>query len=102
MIDLNSIAKETYETAVRRNKIVPTDNKKEMHEECHCAILGELIEFAMASERRESLHIKGYTEAEEEMIDILITCLTGLRRRGTDVERLLLDKIEFNKIRDAK
>lgn len=99
MIDLNSIAQQTYETAIRRCKIVPTDSKKQMHEECHSAILGELLEFAMASERRESIHIKGYTEAEEEMIDILITCLTGLRQRGTDIEKLLLDKIEFNKTR---
>lgn len=99
MVDLNNIAQQTYETAIRRGKVVPTESKKEMHEECHSAILGELTEFAMASERRESIHLKGYTEAEEEMIDILITCLTGLRRRGTDIEKLLLDKIEFNKKR---
>lgn len=99
MIDLNKLAKETYETAVRRGKFVPTDSKSEMHNVSYSAILGELTEFAIASEMSESIHIKGYTEAEEEMIDILITCLTGLRQRGTDIEKLLLDKMEFNKAR---
>lgn len=51
------------------------------------------------NEESPSEHLPEYTEAQEELADILITCLTELDRRKVDVEEIIMKKIEFNKIR---
>jgi hypothetical protein len=48
---------------------------------------------------RESNHLPGYTEAQEELADILITCLTELHRRDTDIEKIVSEKVKYNKTR---
>ena len=57
------------------------------------------MEFIKANEEKPSEHLPEYTEAQEELADILITCLTELDRRKVDVEEIIMKKIEFNKIR---
>ena len=70
-----------------------------MHGESYVAILRELQEYDLASELTKSEHLPQYTEAEEELADVLIVCLTELHRRGTSVEEIIKAKIEFNKTR---
>lgn len=70
-----------------------------MHRESYVAILRELGEYDLASELTKSEHLPQYTEAEEELADVLIVCLTELHRRGTNVEEIVKAKIEFNKTR---
>lgn len=99
MIDLNKIAQETYGTAIKRGKIGETKYDVVRHYETCSSIREEMTELSLSDEKRESSHIKGYTETEEELVDILISCLTELRRRDTDVEAILLAKVDFNKTR---
>lgn len=96
---MNQIAKTTYITAVERGKITETNYRSTQHEEAHNSLLEEIKEFSWASEVRVSNHLPGYTEAQEELADILITCLTELHRRGVDVEKIIKEKVEFNKTR---
>lgn len=100
MKNLNDIATETYNTAIKRGKFVPSDDVSQRHRYTHDGILDELKEYAIASEERKSVHIPEYSEAEEELIDIMICCLTALRERNVDVDKILKDKVEFNKTRD--
>ena len=92
MINLNQLAKDAYECALRRKKTTPSVN----HIATARSIDGELAEFLEANEFIGSAHITGYTEAQEELADILIVCLTELHKRGANVEAIVLDKIFFN------
>lgn len=47
----------------------------------------------------KSEHLPEYTQAQEELADVLICCLAELHRRGVDVERIVKENIEFNKTR---
>lgn len=96
---MNQIAKTTYRTAVERGKITETNDRSTQHEEAHNSLLEEIKEFSWASEVRVSNYLPGYTEAQEELADILITCLTELHRRGVDVERIVSEKVKYNKTR---
>ena len=53
----------------------------------------------MAFEHIASTHLPQYTEAQEELADIIIACFTELHRRGVDVEKIITDKIKFNETR---
>lgn len=70
-----------------------------MHGESYAAIFRELNEYDLASELTKSEHLPQYTEAEEELTDVLIVCLTELHRRGTNIEEIVKAKISFNKTR---
>lgn len=94
---MNHLAQEAYETAIRRKQI--TKDNSFMHGESYVAILCELSEYDLASELTKSKHIPQYTEAEEELADVLICCLTELYRRGVNVEEIIKAKIQFNKTR---
>lgn len=96
MIDLIRISKECSETAFRRGQI----GENVEHWPSAGSISGELMEFIKADENKPSEHLSGYTEAQEELADILIVCLTELNRRGVDVEKLIIEKTEFNKTRN--
>ena len=96
---MNQIAKTTYRTAVERGKITETNDRSTQHEEAHNSLIEEIKEFSWASEERVSNHLPGYTEAQEELADILITCLTELHRRGTDIEKIVSGKVKYNKTR---
>jgi NTP pyrophosphatase (non-canonical NTP hydrolase) len=92
---INDLAKQAHETAVRRGKT----SEDTSHIDTFFGILSELKEFREASEVEKSEHLPEYTQAQEELTDVLICCLTELHRRGVDVERIIKEKIEFNKTR---
>jgi NTP pyrophosphatase (non-canonical NTP hydrolase) len=92
---INDLAKQAHETAVRRGKT----SEDALHLDTFFGILSELKEFREASEVEKSEHLPEYTQAQEELTDVLICCLTELHRRGVDVEEIIKAKIEFNKTR---
>lgn len=92
---INQLAQTAFNTAIIRGKT----QKDLSHNETFFGILDELKEFRDASEVEKSEHLPQYTQAQEELTDVLICCLTELHRRGVDVEKILTDKIEFNKKR---
>ena len=92
---INDLAKQAHETAVKRGKT----SEDALHLDTFFGILSELKEFREASEVDPSEHLPQYTQSQEELTDVLICCLTELHRRGVDVERIIKDKIEFNKTR---
>lgn len=91
---LDNIAEETYENALKRGKIAAEDS----HEQIVSGIAAELEEFRVATDA-PSEHLPEYSEVQEELADILICCLTELRRERVGIKRLLERKIEFNKNR---
>ena len=92
---ISDLARQAFNTAIIRGKT----SKDLSHDETFFGILEELREFREASEVEKSEHLPEYTQAQEELTDVLICCLTELHRRGVDVERIIKDKIEFNKTR---
>ena len=92
---INELAKQAHETAVKRGKT----SEDASHLDTFFGILSELKEFREASEIDPSEHLPQYTQAQEELTDVLICCLTELHRRGVDVEEILLAKINYNKTR---
>lgn len=92
---INKLAEQAFNNAIIRGKT----NKDTTHDETFFGILEELREFRVASEFGKSKHLPEYTEAQEELTDVLICCLTELHRRGVDVEKIIKDKVEFNKTR---
>ena len=92
---INDLARQAFNNAIIRGKT----SKDATHNDSFFDILDELKEFKDASEFQKSEHLPEYTEAQEELADVLICCLTELHRRGTDIEKILRDKIEFNKTR---
>ena len=95
---INDLAKQAHETAVRRGKT----SEDASHLDTFFGILSELKEFREASEVDPSEHLPEYTQAQEELTDVLICCLTELHRRGVDVEEILIAKINYNKTRDGR
>ena len=69
------------------------------HSQCAEGIGKEFVEFIGADEMRSSEHLPEYTEAEEELADLLICYMTELHRRGVDVEDIINKKITFNENR---
>lgn len=92
---INELAQTAFNTAIIRGKTARDMN----HLDTFFSILSELKEFRAAGETKKSEHLPEYTEAQEELTDVLICCLTELHRRGVDVERIIKEKIEFNKTR---
>ena len=95
MENINQLAQTAFNTAIIRGKT----SKDATHDETFFSILEELREFREASEIDKSEHLPQYTQAQEELTDVLICCLTELHRRGVDVEIIIKEKIEFNKKR---
>ena len=92
---INDLARQAFNNAIIRGKT----SKDLSHDETFFGILEELKEFREASEDEKSKHLPEYSEAQEELADVLICCLTELHKRGTDVEKIIKDKVEFNKTR---
>ena len=90
------MARVAFNTAIIRGKT----QKDLPHLDTFFGILEELKEFREASEFDKSDHLPRYTQAQEELTDVLICCLTELHRRNTNVEEILKAKIEFNKTRE--
>ena len=95
MENINELAQTAYETAIIRGKT----SEDASHLDTYFGILSELKEFREASEIDPSEHLPQYTQAQEELADVLICCLTELHRRGVDVEEIIKAKIEYNKKR---
>lgn len=91
---INNLAREAYNNAIRRCKITPEDS----HEIIYIGINQELNEFCNATDN-PSEHLPQYTERQEELADVLICCLTELHREGVDIEKIIKEKIEYNKTR---
>lgn len=92
---INDLAKQSYTTAIRRGKTC----EELSHTDTVFGIFDELIEFRNSSEVAPSTHLPQYTEAQEELADIIIAGFTELYRRGVDVEKIITDKIKFNETR---
>lgn len=97
MVDINSLAILAKENAFKRGKTC----QGIFHSKSAADISRELTEFLDASEKDRSEHLPNYTQAEEELTDILITCLTELAKRNVDIEKILMDKIFYNQTRLA-
>lgn len=95
MSEINNLARQAFNNAIIRGKT----SKDLSHDDTFFGILEELKEFREASEFWKSKHLPEYTEAQEELADVLICCLTELHKSGVNVEKILRDKIEFNKTR---
>lgn len=95
MSEINDLARQAFNIAIIRGKT----EKDAGHLDTFFGILSELKEFREASEVEKSEHLPQYTEAQEELTDVLICCLTELYRREVDVERIVKEKVEFNKTR---
>ena len=93
--NINQLARESYNNAIIRGKTTKAPN----HEENFFSIFDEFKELKDASEHDHSEHLPRYTEAAEELADIIIACLTELHSRDVDIESILRDKINFNKTR---
>lgn len=92
---INDLAKQAHETAVKRGKT----SEDASHLDTFFSILSELKEFRAASEIDPSEHLPQYTQAQEELTDVLICCLTELYARVDNVEEVIVAKIEYNKRR---
>lgn len=92
---MNELAKRAFECAVKRGKT----GKKVVHDVSASGLIEEVHEFYQASEMWESEKLKGYTEAQEELADVLIVCLTELYKRNIDVETIVEKKICINEER---
>lgn len=96
IIGINELAERAYLTALRRKQI--TEDAM-THKEIVGALANEFAEFVVANEFLPSEHLPFISQAEEEVIDILIVCLTELKRRGLDAEFVITKKMEFNEKR---
>lgn len=89
-VNLNLMAREAYESALRRGKIGRYPSALLQIGK----IKEELNELMNASGNR-SIHIN-YTEQQEEAADVIISTLTLLHGQGVDINQLLIDKMEYN------
>lgn len=94
-ISMNDWASKAFYNALKREKTSIYNTHKEDAE----GILNELLEFKSADENKESEHLPNYTEAQEELADILICCFTELFKRGVNVDEIIAQKIAFNESR---
>ena len=92
---LQEKASKAFHNALRRGKTSIYNSQKQDTE----SIMIEVNEFAEASEDKKSEHLPEYTEAQEELADIIIGCMTELFKRGVDVDKIIDAKIEFNEQR---
>lgn len=94
-MNLNELAKRAFKCAVARGKT----GKQVNHEKDAAGLIEEVHEFFQAREKWESTKMYGYTEAQEELADVLIVCLTELHKRNVDIDDLVQEKIHLNELR---
>ena len=92
---LKEKASKAFHNALRRGKTSIYNS----HQQDTESIMIEVNEFAEASEDKKSVHLPEYTEAQEELADILICCMTELVKRGVNVDKIIDAKIKFNENR---
>lgn len=93
--DIDTLAVRAYDNALRRGKTSEVID----HWEDYRGIRAELDEFWRADEIAPSNHLPKYTEAAEELADVIISCMTELHKRGVKVSEIISNKIEFNERR---
>ena len=89
---INELAQTAFDTAIIRGKTARDMN----HLDTFFGIFSELKEFREASEIDPSEHLPEYTQAQEELTDVLICCLTELYRREVNVEEITKHKIGYH------
>ena len=94
-MELQEKASKAFHNALKRGKTSVSNSHKEDAE----GLMAEMKEFVEASEDKESVHLPEYTEAQEELADILICCMTELVKRGVNVDKIIDAKIAFNEKR---
>lgn len=95
MGSINDLAERAYQCALRRKQIT----EEVTHKSAVNGLANEFAEFVVADESLPSEHLPFVSQADEEVIDILIVCLTELRRRDLDAEFVITKKMEFNEKR---
>lgn len=93
--DIDILSEKAYHNALQRGKT----EEEIKHWQDYQGIRAELDEFCRADENKPSEHLPEYTEAQEELADIIIACMTELIKRKVRVSNILNDKIEFNERR---
>ena len=91
-MNINEIAEHAYKRALERGKITEVSAPMKRYAECK----DEFCELLKANEDVSSEHISEYSEVQEELVDILIVCLTELHRRNDNVERIIMRKLDYN------
>ena len=94
-VSMNDLASKAFNNALKREKTSIFNT----HEQDMESILNELLGFKSADENKKSEHLPNYTEAQEELADILICCFTELFKRGVNVDEIIAQKIAFNESR---
>lgn len=94
-MELQEKARKAFNNALRRGKTSVYNN----HPDDAQTLMAEMKEFAEASEDMKSEHLPEYTEAQEELADIIIGCMTELFKRGVNIEKIIDAKIAFNEKR---
>ena len=94
-MELQEKARKAFHNALRRGKTSVYNYNQDDAK----TLEAEMKEFAEASEEMKSEHLPEYTEAQEELADIIIGCMTELFKRGVNIEKIIDAKIEFNEQR---
>jgi NTP pyrophosphatase (non-canonical NTP hydrolase) len=94
-MELQEKARKAFYNALRRGKT----SVYNYHQDDAQTLMAEMKEFAEASEDMKSEHLPEYTEAQEELADIIIGCMTELFKRGVNIEKIIDAKIAFNEKR---
>lgn len=98
-MDLNKLGKRSYHLAVVRNKIAEGVSQDELHRQTVSGVFTEGREVEQASETEMSDHVKSLTQVAEELVDVLLVCVTELHRRGVDIEDAVHKKLKYNEDR---
>lgn len=93
--NLNEIAKEAHDCAVRRGKISSIDEENNFHRD----LLNEVTE-VFGAEGKMSSHIGQFTDFEEELADVILVAMSTLHHFGSNIDALIKAKMDFNHTRN--
>ena len=95
MIDLNQLTEDSFSSAFRRfPDFTPDKQIQKIYEEVHELEDGFLAE---GTDRYYiSIHCQELTAVEEEVADVIISCLVFAKCKNIDIEKALKVKNEFN------
>ena len=105
-ICLLELQKQSLENAIRRGQVEPLrldseDNRLQLMDDSFKAFYRESEEFKSAVRNwgRQSRHLKEVKEYKEELADMVIVLLTLAELLDVNLGKVIVDKIEYNKIR---
>ena len=91
---MNEIARKSFEIAKVRGQL---------NESCLSYLKKEVEELEEAYNAKEkSVHLPCYTNVEEELADVILVAFSTLHGMGSDVEKLIKAKLNFNEMRSEK